>query len=77
MWYIDRSDVAPFNPHYFVGTWEIEAVLPESPLGPAGDFLGSETVRYVDSCAYESTIEATVPDATVTITSRMVYDRTH
>src|SRR5258705_12913830 len=25
-----------FNPHYFVGKWTIEGVLPDSPLGPAG-----------------------------------------
>ena len=69
------DDQAPFNPHYFVGTWEIEGVLPESPLGEAGAFLGTETIRHVEGCTYESTIEATVADETVTITSRLIYDR--
>ena len=69
------DDMAPFNPHYFVGTWDIEGVLPESPIGEAGEFLGTETVRYAEGCTYESTIEATVGDETVTITSRLIYDR--
>ncbi len=42
------DDMAPFNPHYFVGTWDIEGVLPESPLGEAGEFLGTETVRHAE-----------------------------
>ena len=69
------DDPAPFDPHYFVGTWEIEGVLPESPLGEAGDFLGTETIRHVADCTYESTTEVTVPDGTVTSTSRLIYDR--
>jgi len=69
------DDMAPFDPHYFVGTWDIEGVLPESPLGEAGEFLGTETVRHAEGCTYESTIEATVGDEAVTITSRLLYDR--
>ncbi len=71
----DGDDQTRFDPHYFVGTWEIEGVLPESPLGESGEFLGTETVRYVDGCIYESTIEATLEGERVTISSRMIYDR--
>ncbi len=71
----DGDDQAPFDPHYFVGSWRIEGVLPESPLGESGDFLGTETVRYVDGCTYESTLEATLADERITISSRMIYDR--
>jgi hypothetical protein len=71
----EGDDMAPFNPHYFVGTWEIEGVLPESPLGEAGEFLGTETIRHVEGCIYESTIEATAGDEAVTITVRLIYDR--
>ncbi len=71
----DGDDQTRFDPHYFVGTWEIEGVLPESPLGESGEFLGTETVRYVDGCTYESTIEATLEGERVTISSRMIYDR--
>ena len=71
----DGDDQTPFDPHYFIGTWQIEGVLPESPLHESGYFLGTETVRYVDGCTYESTIEATLEDEEVTISSRMIYDR--
>ena len=69
------DDRAPFDPHYFVGAWDVEGVLPESPLGEAGEFTGTGTVRHVEGCTYESTIEATVADEPVTVTSRMIYDR--
>ena len=69
------DDMAPFNPDYFVGRWEIDGVLPESPLGEAGEFLGTETVRHAEGCTYESTIEATIGDEKVTIASRLIYDR--
>lgn len=71
----DGDDPQPFNPHYLVGTWNIEGVLPDSPLAPAGDFAGTETVRHLDGCTYASTIEATVGDEPVTIETLMVYDR--
>lgn len=71
----EGDDQAPFNPHYFIGTWKIEGVLPESPLGEADDFLGTETIRHVEGCTYESTIEATVADEAVMVTVMMVYDR--
>lgn len=71
----EGDDPAPFDPHYLVGTWHIEGVLPESPLAPAGFFEGTETVRHVGGCTYESTVEAAVDDAPVTIAALMIYDR--
>lgn len=71
----DGDDQTVFDPHYFIGTWRFEGVLPESPLGESGDFLGTETIRHVDGCTYESTVEATLADEEITITSRMIYDR--
>lgn len=71
----DGDDQMRFNPHYFVGRWRIEGVLPESPLGPAGEFTGIETVRHVDGCVYESTIQAKLAGSTYTVKALMVYDR--
>ncbi len=71
----DGDDPTVFNPHYFIGTWQFEGVLPESPLGESGDFLGTETIRHVDGCTYESTVEATLADEEITISSRLIYDR--
>ena len=70
----DGDDQAPFDPHYFIGTWQIEGVLPASPLGE-GDFRGTETVRHVDGCTYESTLAATLADERITVSSRLIYDR--
>ena len=71
----DGDDPLPFDPHYLIGTWQIEGVLPGSPLGESGDFLGTETIRHVEACAYESTIEATFGDEEITVSTRMIYDR--
>ncbi len=71
----DGDDPLPFDPHYFIGVWEIDGPVPESALGEAGDFVGTETVRYIGGCAYESTIEAMIGDTTFTATSLMYYDR--
>ena len=69
------DDPPPFDPHFFVGTWEFESVLPESPLGEAGEFYGTETVRHVEGCTYESRTTATLAGSSLTITSRLIYDR--
>lgn len=69
------DDQPPFNPHYFVGAWSIEGVLPESPLAPAGEIAGTETIRLVESCTYESTLHAKGPGGPFTVKAVMVYDR--
>jgi hypothetical protein len=71
----DGDDPLRFNPHYFVGKWTIEGVIPESALGPAGEMMGVETVRHVDSCIYESTTEIKAPGGTYKVDSLIVYDR--
>ena len=69
------DDPEPFDPHFFVGTWEFEGVLPDSPLGEAGDYRGTETISHVDGCLYESRTTATLAGTSVTVTSRLIYDR--
>ena len=71
----EGDDPAPFDPHYFVGRWEVEGVLPDSPLAESSEFVGTETVRHVEGCAYASTIEAATLDGDVTVESILVYDR--
>lgn len=71
----DGDDQAPFNPHYFVGAWEVEGVLSESPLGESTEFYGTEVFRHVGGCNYESTLKATTVGGDVTIESRLIYDR--
>ena len=71
----EGDDPAPFDPHYFVGSWEVEGVLPDSPLAESSEFVGTETVRHVEGCAYASTIKAATLDGDVTVESILVYDR--
>jgi len=40
--------VPPFTLAYFVGEWTFDWTLPESPFGPAGDFVGKETFRLLE-----------------------------
>ena len=71
----EGDDPAPFDPHYFVGRWEFEGVLPDSPLGESGEFVGTETIRHLEGCTYESHTVATIEDVEVQISSRLIYDR--
>jgi hypothetical protein len=71
----NADDPLRFNPNYFVGKWTIEGVLPESPLGPAGDITGTETFRHVTGCTYEASLQGKVGGAAFTVKSLMVYDR--
>ena len=71
----DPDDPLRFDPEYFVGRWRIEGVLPESPFGAAGEYAGTETVRHVDGCTYEGTIQAKLSGAAYTVKTLMVYDR--
>jgi hypothetical protein len=71
----NADDPPRFNPNYFVGKWTIEGVLPESPLGPAGDMTGTETFRHVTGCTYEASLQAKVGAGSFTVKSLVVYDR--
>ena len=72
-----RSDdpVPPFNPDYFVGTWDMEYDAPETPLAPEGAHTGTLTFTHVDGCYYEGELKAKGPKG-VAYTSRiqMMYD---
>jgi hypothetical protein len=65
----------PFNPHYLIGTWNIEGPVPESPFGAAGDMTGVETVHRINACEYEGVMQAKGPDGAFTVKSTIVYDR--
>lgn len=41
--------VPPFDLAYFVGTWAFDWTSPETPLGPAGDMVGTETFQLMPS----------------------------
>jgi hypothetical protein len=65
----------PFNPDYFVGSWTFEWDVPDSPMGPAGQLTGVQTIRPVSDCVYEGTTKAKGPAGPFTVNSTIVYDR--
>jgi len=71
----DSDDPLRFNPGYLVGKWNVEGVVPESPLGPAGDVSGVDTVRHLRDCTYESTLQVKGLGPAYTVKSLIVFDR--
>jgi len=52
----------PPDMDYFIGSWSFDWNVPESPLGPAGKFRGTETYKKTPgSTTYESEIEGEGP----------------
>src|SRR5262245_17828720 len=43
----------PFNPDYFVGTWNFNWINSEVPWSAAGPNDGTVTFKYVENCYYE------------------------
>src|ERR1041385_1313488 len=62
------TDAQPkFNMDYFVGEWNFESTVSESPLGAGGPISGSETVRNVlDGRFWDITIKGEGPEGPFT-----------
>jgi len=71
----EGDDPIRFNPGYLVGKWNVDGVVPESPLGPAGEMTGVDTVRHVRDCTYESTLQVKGLGPVFTVRSTIVFDR--
>jgi hypothetical protein len=67
----------PLDPDYFVGTWKMEWVATDSPLGSSGDVTGTLTIRHVEGCYYEGALQAMGPDGPYTSTLRILYNLEH
>jgi hypothetical protein len=68
------SEEELLDPDYFVGTWAVEWVAPESPLGREGDVSGTIAIRHVKGCHYEGTFQMKGPEGPYTATLQMTYD---
>ena len=70
-----ETDAQPkFNMDYFVGEWNFEASVSESPLAPGGPMSGKETVRTVwDGRFWDITIAAQGPDGPFTGKGVIIY----
>jgi len=58
---------------YFAGTWNFEWIVPESPLGPAGDIAGTTTFKAVEGKFFISDTAAKGPAGPFKIHERIAY----
>ena len=69
-----RQDPAwPFNPDYFIGTWDFEWDVPETPVSSGGRITGSYTIQRIEGCFYEGTLEADGPDGPYSGNVLLIY----
>ncbi len=57
-----NDPVMPFNPDYFVGTWQQEMLASETPWTAAGAEKATVTFKYVNNCYYEGQVQGTGAD---------------
>lgn len=68
------DQVPKFNMDYFVGDWDFEWIVPDSPLGDGGPITGTETIRkLMDGRFYEITIRGQAPEGPYTGNGLVTY----
>ena len=70
----DKTPLFNFD-EYFVGTWNFEWVVPDSPLGPAGQIAGTTTFKAIDGRFYSSDTTAKGPAGPIRIRERIAYHK--
>jgi hypothetical protein len=70
----DKTPLLDFD-EYFLGTWSFEWVVPDSPLGPAGQIAGTTTFTRVDGRFYASETTAKGPAGPIRIRERLAYHK--
>jgi hypothetical protein len=73
---LETDQVPLFNfDDYFLGTWTFEWLVPESPLGPAGEITGTTTYSATGGRFYRAETRAKGPEGAFTITERLAYHK--
>lgn len=60
---------------YFLGKWTFEWSMPETPLGPAGDYSGTTTYSKLDGRFYEAVTEGNGPAGPFKVRELIAYHR--
>lgn len=60
---------------YFVGKWTFEWSMPETALGPAGDYTGTTVYKKVDGRFYEAVTDGQGPAGAFTVRELIAYHR--
>ena len=73
----DSTDTVPLFDFdaYFVGKWNFEWSMPESPLGPAGPYSGTTTVSKVDGRFYEAITEGEGPSGNFKVRELIAFHK--
>jgi len=71
----DGDDPVRFDPNHLVGRWNVDGVVPESPLGPAGDMAGVDVVRHLRDCTFESVLQVKGFGPPYSVKTLVLYDR--
>ncbi len=68
------DQVPKFNMDYFVGDWQFEWIVPDSPLGEGGPITGTESIRkLMDGRFYEITIKGEAQEGPYTGNGMIAY----
>lgn len=60
---------------YFLGKWTFEWSMPETALGPAGDYTGTTTYSKVKDGTYEAVTDGQGPAGAFTVRETITYER--
>jgi hypothetical protein len=60
---------------YFLGKWSFEWSMPETALGPAGDYTGTTTYTKVKDNIYEAVTDGQGPAGAFTVRESITYER--
>ncbi len=73
----DSTDAVPLLDfeNYFVGKWDFEWLMPESPLGPAGPYSGTTIYSKIDDKTFEAVTQGEGPAGKFETRERIVYDK--
>ena len=70
----DKVPLLDFE-NYFVGKWDFEWLMPESPLGPAGSVLGHDHLFEDRRATFEAVTQGEGPAGKFEMREKIVYDK--
>jgi hypothetical protein len=73
----DSTDAVPLLDfeNYFVGKWDFEWLMPESPLGPAGPYSGTTVYSKIDDRTFTAVTQGEGPAGTFETREKISYDK--
>jgi hypothetical protein len=63
-----------FDPDYFIGKWKFEWNVPDFSVATGGLYKGTYTIKRLEGCFYDGTMEVEGPDGRYTGTMLLAYD---